>query len=711
MTGSDRDQQLAGRILSLMRRQRAAMGIRRLLRSLGMPPHGRRTVRRLLENLIREGRVVALGRGRYGLPGPRDEIEGVLESGARGWGELRLGEGKAVRIHPDERGGALPGDRVRVRISSRRASRGARTGRVDEILERGSRPIVGVLHRQAKACFVLPDASRWGGPVLVAEPGQAKDGQAVVVVVDDPAPHSQARGRILRVLGEPGSLACELARLEVEHGLEAGFPAAVDAECGEIRDACPDARADLRDLPFVTIDPREARDFDDAVYLRRRESGGFELAVSIADVSAFVPAGSATDAEACRRGCSVYLPGRVVPMLPPALSELTCSLAPEQDRACLSVEMEIDADGNPAGGRVRRSLIRSAARLCYAEVQAALDGDEQSAGPAAGHSAQLEDMADCAERMIRRRRQRGQLDLDLPELEIRLDGDGQPAEIRPAARLFAHRMIEVFMIAANEAVAELLDRSAAPALFRVHPPPGQLEMLEFIERSEALGAPARFGPAPSPRELADYLGSLEGRPQSELVSMLLLRSLAQARYDAERQGHFGLASQAYLHFTSPIRRYPDLVVHRQLGALLDLAHPEGVPLESDRGLERWPLSAERVSALGPACSAAERRAVEAERDVQALYAAAFMQARIGERADGRVASACGFGLFVRLKPWGVEGLVHVASLGDDYYELDGTGTALVGKRSGRSFRVGQPVRVEVQSAELAARRVDLALVE
>jgi len=687
------DQEVSAAILSVLKRsKRGPMSIKRVLKTLGLPPDSRRRIRRLLKLLVGEGKVVAEGRGRYSFAGALEEVVGVV---ARGRGDTILVEpdvedADPLRIHPDERGGALVGDRVRA-VLIRRRLRHLSDGRIVEIIERGGLPIVGQYHRRAKASFVVPDDPEVPGPILVeGEAGEAVDGDVVAVAVRDITPRARPSGKITRVLGEPGELSTEVARVALEHLLQREFSEEVEIEAGNAgEDPAAESREDLRSIPHVTIDPPDAKDFDDAVFVERNGTG-FRLLVSIADVSAYVQPDSALDREALRRGCSVYFPAGVFCMLPARLSEELCTLAPGRDRAAVTVELEVDSQGAVTDARFKRSLIRSAARLTYQEVQEILDGrDDQKAG-------HLKVMAECAEKMLERLHGRGALDMDLPETDIRLRPDGAPQEVRPAPRYFSHRIIEVFMIAANEAVARALEQSGAPAVYRVHPPPDAEKLEVFAKVAENLGAPVSYkATPPSPKQLSDYLRSLGDRPVKEVVGMLLLRSLMQARYSASCDGHYGLASPAYLHFTSPIRRYPDLAVHRQLTTLI-------------HGKKNWPHSGDEVAKVAELCSRSERAALAAERAAVSLYQAAYMQERLGEIFEGMVAAVFDFGVFVRMYPSGVEGLVHISQMKDDYYRFVEERLSLVGRRSGKAYRMGTRCRVRVESVQLSQARVDLS---
>lgn len=627
--------------------------MRKLLAGLGIGSEQRRRVRRLVRSLMQVGRVVSPSKGQYSLAGRHNKPEAKVESAAR-----------------------------------------------------SGRPVTGVLRHKGRYTVMVPDGEGLSGPITLDQrvAGSLPEGVIVAVRVADTASRARPRGELLRVLGQPGLLSTELPRLIIEYGLDEGFPDQVESETATV-DFDPDEfpRRDLRQIPLVTIDPPDAKDFDDAVFVSK-QGRGFRLLVSIADVSALVAAGSALDAEALRRGCSVYLPGRVYPMLPSRLSEDLCSLAPGLDRPAMTVEMEIDQAGTVRAARFFRSLMSSAGRFSYAQVQQALDGHDRT---------QFSDMAACARSLITRMSERGALDLDLPESRIQLGTDGRPSEILPAERFFAHRMIEVFMVAANEAVATFFERHEIPAVYRVHPPPDTEKIGAFSKIAKSLGTPVSFGASPRAAALNAYLGSVEAKPLKSLLSQLLLRSMMQAAYSPVCEGHYGLASSAYLHFTSPIRRYPDLAVHRQLGACIDLADGDELSLDgkiSATGNESGVMTEEDMQRIADACSRTERLALEADRAASDLYRAAFMQEKIEQVFEGSISHVADFGVFVRLLPHGVEGLVHISKMRDDYYRYNQDAMTLTGKRSGRTFRLGMQIKARVEAVRLFPPQVDLVFV-
>jgi ribonuclease R len=707
------DQELAGIVLHrLEERPGAPVSILQLLRMLGLPNNSRRRLRRLLQGLVREGRVVVSGRGRYELARDRTEIEGLLVREKRGGVAVQGAHGEVLlRLPANDRGGARPGDRVRaVVLHHNRLSQPE--GRVIEILARGRLPVVGTVHRQGRSVFVFPDDAEGMGSITMdpRDVAEVDDGVVVVVQVNDPTLRSRPQGTILQVLGVAGQLPTERARLLFLHSLSASFSEQVQSEARAVSDCNAGRRRDLRSVVHVTIDPRDAKDFDDAVALERRPDG-YRLLVSIADVASFVKDGGAIDCEGLRRGTSVYLPGTCFPMLPARLSEDVCSLSPGVDKATLTVELLLDRKGCVRGGSIFRSLIRSAMRMTYEQVQALLDGAGDPAVPREIREL-VRGLADCAHGLLTAMAERGSLDLDLPESEIVLDTDGRPTQIAPKVRLFSHRIIEASMIAANEAVGRMLWRAKAPTLFRVHPPPDPERMQAFAPIAAALGAPVSFGENPTASQLAAYIESLSGKPARGVLQQLLLRSLMQARYSTTREGHFGLGATCYVHFTSPIRRYPDLMVHRQIGALIDSRYPEGLLLDDEPPRAgSFPVNAERASAMAESCSNAERRAMEAERQATALYQAAFLQQHLGEEFAGTIVYVTEFGFFVRIEPSGIEGLVHIARLSDDYYRFAEERLALYGSHTGKEFRVGMPVTVRVETVDLRLRQIDFQLME
>jgi ribonuclease R len=507
-------------------------------------------------------------------------------------------------------------------------------------------------------------------------------------------------GEVIEVLGRITDPGVDILALVHSYGLTPEFPPEVRLAAEEVaRQRMPEedvGRVDRRDLLVFTIDPLDAKDHDDALSITRQGNERWEVGVHIADVTAFVEAGSPVDVEALERGTSVYLVDRVIPMLPHALSSDVCSLRADEDRAAVSVFAIIDASGRVADVRFQRTLIRSRHKLAYEDVQGVLDG-EHSVSPETDEA--IHSLAGIARALRDRRERRGSLDFDLPEAKVILGASGEPVDIQRVARLESHRLVEDFMLLANEIVAGEAVRRRLPILFRVHEPPNpqKLEVLRGFLRSLGHGLPKR---RIRPGDLEKVLESVRGRPEENLVNTVVLRSMQRARYAPENLGHFGLALDDYCHFTSPIRRYPDLVTHRVV--VHALVEGRSVP-------ESW--GGEELASVAERSSAREQAAAEAERDSIGLKKAEFMERHLGDQFTGTISGVVAFGFFVLLDAFFVEGLVHVNALRDDYYEFREEEYSLVGDRRGRRFRLGDRVRVQVARVDKEERRIDFLLQE
>ena len=663
----------------------------------------RSRARALLEELEAAGRLVRTDRGRLTLPEEVDLVAGRLEVKPSGFAFCVPDDPLAedVYVPPSRVRPGLHGDRVLVQVGHGR--RGRTEGRVTRVLQRGVTRIVGVLRQGRTASVLVPQDPRITVPIVVPQgaDGGARDGDMVVAeLVRYPGTSSDAEAAVTTVLGPAADPRVETEAVIHAHGLPLEFPADVRAAARRVPSTVPPeavaGRLDLRDQPIVTIDGENARDFDDAV-LVERDGRGWRLTVAVADVAHYVPAGGPIDLEARARGTSVYFPDRVIPMLPEELSNAICSLVPGHDRLVKVVRLSLDARGRVTGARFDDGVIRSAARLTYTEVrQALVDRDpavRERLGPLL---ASLELAGELAPLLTEIRRSRGALDFDLPEAEVVLDLRGRPENIVRAERSLAHRMIEEFMLAANEAVARELARRRVAALHRVHAPPGRERTAELARFLEGFGLRLKADPDhPTPAAFQAVLEKVAGRPEERLVNTVILRSLTQAAYSTEGPGHFGLATEWYTHFTSPIRRYPDLTIHR----LLDLTF---------RGHGRAPHD---LPAIAEESSRRERVAMEAEREIVQLKKVQFMQEKVGESFDGWVSGVAPFGAFVELRDVFVEGLVHVSTLGDDFYELVEAQHLLRGRRTRRTFRVGDPVRVVVTGVSIERRQVEFALAD
>ncbi|MFZ4077602.1 MAG: ribonuclease R, partial [Legionellaceae bacterium] len=579
--------------------------------------------------------------------------------------------------------------------------RGRPEGKIHEVIEHANASIVGRYFSEHGVGFVVPDSKRLTQDISIPTEwvNQAKVGQIVLVeLVSYPSKRSQAVGKIIHVLGEHMAPGMEIEVAILAHGL----PTAWSDEITQFVSKLPQrvqpeeckGRTDLRHLPFVTIDGEDAKDFDDAVYCYSKPSGGYQLYVAIADVSHYVPQGSALDEAAASRGNSVYFPGKVVPMLPEALSNGICSLNPQVDRLCMVMEIAISPEGKLGRSRVYRAVIHSRARLTYTQVstwlnQGATDEVHEPLWP------MLQTIYALYHVLLKTRKSRGAMDFDTTETRIVFDEHRKIQQIIPIIRNDAHRLIEECMLAANVATARFLEKAGIPTLYRVHAAPEEEKILALRQFLGELGLQLGGGKKPTPKDFQATLLSIGERPEKHLIETVMLRSLKQAQYVEANEGHFGLAYAAYTHFTSPIRRYPDLLIHRAIGHLLDNKDAEG-----------FAYSEEDMSRLGKHCSTTERRADEATREVVSWLKCEYMQDKLGQVFSGRIAAVTGFGLFVELDDIYVEGLVHVTSLKSDYYTFDAAKHRLVGERSGQTYRLGDNMTVLVARVDLDERKID-----
>lgn len=622
-----------------------------------------------------------------------------------------------VKVAAAARGGAVDGDRVRIEWWT--GPRG-REGRVVEVLERGRAKLTGVLAGSPGAYRLTPDDPRIVGAIAVGRVApEVRAGQSVVAAIAGYPSDARAplRVDVLRGLGDPEDPRTEIDKILATANIDEVFPAAAqamaDATPRTVRDVDRQDRTDLRGVPFATIDPETARDFDDAVALEARPGGGHRLWVAVADVSHYVREGTPLDAEARRRGVSVYLPHKAIPMLPEALSAHICSLVADEDRLAMVARVDFDGRDEIVDTEFSAAVIRSRARLAYPGVAAALAGD--FAGERARyreHAPALRAMDALARRLRQKRRERGALDLDLPEPVVELDRDDARLvrDVRQARRdpgeRAAYAMIEEFMLVANEAVGASFAARREDVVWRVHEPPDEDKLAAFVALAERHGVRVKADEARTPRGMAALIARLKGHPAERPLSFLLLRSLKQAAYDVVNVGHFGLASRAYLHFTSPIRRYPDVVAHRLLKRRLAM---QGKPAGGFPALDRAPAPprAPELQTAAAESSFAERRAMEVEREVVNLYRAFFMRDRVGDEFEGSITGVAPFGLFVTIAQPFVEGLVRVSDLGRDYFEYDEAAQRLVGRKTGRSFGLGDVLKVTIASVNVAARKIDL----
>jgi ribonuclease R len=688
---------------------------RELARLLRVPKEARAAFKRQLQALVRAGDLVEIRGNRYGLPDRMNLVVGRVVMHPRGFGFVvpeRPPDGVVgdIYIAGANLNQALHGDRVVARIE--RYGDGERPeGRIVRILERGTPTVVGRFEVDETGLgFVVPFDRRVLMDIHVprGEHRGARPGEMVTVeLLRWPTATRGAVGRVTEVLGDIDAPGVDTAIIVRKYGLPDAHSEAALAEARRIGPRVAEAdlagRTDFRHWLTVTIDGEHARDFDDAVTIERLPNGHYWLGVHIADVAHYVPEGSALDEEAYERGTSVYFPERAVHMFPEALATGICSLNPGVDRLVHSCLMEVDRHGDVVRYEFHDGVIRSDARMTYTAVNAILaGGDRAMREQYARFVPMFELMQELFEILHQRRRRRGSIDFDLPEAEVRLDASGLIEDIVVAERNVAHRIIEEFMLLANETVARHLERHEAPTLYRVHEPPDPLKVEAFEEFLVGLGYSLAAPPGVvEPRHFQRLVERVRGKPEEKPIAFLMLRTMQKARYDPVNLGHFGLASSTYTHFTSPIRRYPDLVVHR---VLRDLRHGRLTP-------ERREELAEELDEIARHTSEMERRAEEAERELLQWKKVRFMADKVGEEFEGYVTGVAAFGLYVELLEHFVEGMVHVSTMADDYYRFVERAHALRGENTGKVYRLGDRVRVQVLRADLERRQIDLGLAD
>ncbi len=666
----------------------------------------RKDLKSLLRKMATRGQILQNRREEYCLLNKIDAVTGKVSAHRDGFGFLIPDEGKEdIFLPPHTMRQIMDGDRVAVHVSGT-DRKGRPKGELIEILERGKATAVGRFISERGVASVV-EMSRSQQQYLIAQrdTGGAKDGQMVKLeIVAYPTNRREAQGKVIEVLGAPDDPGM-LTKLAIESfGLRTGWSKEVrelaDSWGGEVRGHDKQDRMDLRDVPLVTIDGADARDFDDAVFAESAGEG-WKLIVAIADVSHYVTSNDALDLEARKRGTSTYFPDRVVPMLPEELSNGLCSLNPDVDRLCLVCEMKVSATGKVDKSKFYRGVMRSHARLTYSEVDAAVgQRDELVRKKVAKVLPQLEQLYKVYKGFEKARRRRGALDLELPEVRITMGEDRHSVEtVAPIHRNDAHRLIEECMIAANVEAAKFLRRHKLPTLYRVHPQPELDRFEELRLMLQELGYKVSAEARTQPRALNKILAAMHERPDFPILATSVLRTFSQAVYQPGNEGHFGLALDAYAHFTSPIRRYPDLLVHRGITHILSGGKPAG-----------FEYKLPKMELFGRNCSLLERQAEAASRHVENRYKCIYLQGHVGGEYEGVITSVTHFGLFVMLTDFFVEGLIHVTSLGNDYYHSEHGGLRLTGERTGQSFGLGDTVRVQISRVDVEEARVDLQLV-
>ncbi len=662
-------------------------------------------LRRRMRAMERDGQVIFTRKGGYGLISKMDLIKGRVQGHPDGFGFLIPDEGgDDLFLSAREMKPLMNGDRVMVHVKGI-DRRGRREGGVIEVLERNTHRVVGRLFIEGGVSFVVPDNKRLTQEILVPKENLngATHGLIVSVeLIEQPSKYRQAIGMIAETLGEHMAPGMEIDVAIRSHDIPEGWSHDAEQEATRFTEEVPEeakqGREDIRNLPLVTIDGEDARDFDDAVYCEQQGSG-WRLLVAIADVSSYVKPGMALDSDAAERGTSVYFPERVIPMLPEVLSNGLCSINPDVDRLCMVCELNLDEDGGVENYHFFEGVMRSHARLTYTKVAAILvDGDKELREQYAPQVPYLENLHALYKVLLKSRQQRGAIDFETTETRIVFGEDRKIDSIVPVIRNDAHKLIEECMLLANTSAADFLQKHKLPALFRVHGKPNEEKITSLREFLSELGLDLGGGDSPEPRHYSKLLSSIKERHDAHLIQTVMLRSLRQAVYTPDNAGHFGLAFDAYAHFTSPIRRYPDLLVHRAIRHVVQGGTADTFYCNFDQ-----------MARHGEHCSMTERRADEATRDAVDWLKCEFMLDKVGEEFEGVISSVTGFGLFVELNDIYVEGLVHVTSLGKDYYHFDPSHHRMIGEHSRLIYRLGNRIKVKVARVDLDERKIDFEL--
>ncbi|EKE3380804.1 ribonuclease R [Klebsiella pneumoniae] len=708
-------------------------------------------LRRRLRAMERDGQLVFTRRQCYALPERLDLLKGTVIGHRDGYGFLRVeGRKDDLYLSSEQMKTCIHGDQVLAQpLGADR--KGRREARIVRVLVPKTSQIVGRYFTDAGVGFVVPDDSRLSFDILIPpeEIMGARMGYVVVVeLTQRPTRRTKAVGKIVEVLGDnmgtgmavdmalrtheipyvwPPAVEKQVSGLKEQvpeeakagrvdmalrtHEIPYVWPPAVEKQVSGLKEQVPEeakaGRVDLRSLPLVTIDGEDARDFDDAVYCEKKRGGGWRLWVAIADVSYYVRPGTPLDAEARSRGTSVYFPSQVVPMLPEVLSNGLCSLNPQVDRLCMVCEMTISSKGRLTGYKFYEAVMSSHARLTYTKVWHMLQGDQELREHYAPLVKHIEELHNLYKVLESAREERGGISFESEEAKFIFNAERRIERIEQTQRNDAHKLIEECMILANISAARFVEKAQEPALFRIHDKPTTEAITSFRTVLAELGLELPGGNKPEPRDYAELLTSIADRPDAEMLQTMLLRSMKQAVYDPENRGHFGLALQSYAHFTSPIRRYPDLSLHRAIKYLL--AKEQGHKGNSTE-TGGWHYSMEEMLQLGQHCSMTERRADEATREVSDWLKCDFMQDQVGNIFSGVIASVTGFGFFVRLNDLFIDGLVHVSSLDNDYYRFDQVGQRLIGESGGQTYRLGDRVEVRVEAVNMDERKIDFTLI-
>lgn len=659
-----------------------------------------------LKAMLRDGQIMQDRRNRFCLLQKINLRRGQVQGHPDGFGFFIPDDGgDDMVLSAKEMRSVMHGDTV-LAYQAGVDRRGRPEGKIHEVIEHANATVVGRFFSEHGVHFVLPDSKRLTQDISIPDEcaNGAKNGQIVLVeLIAYPNKRAQAIGKVIHILGDHMAPGMEIQVAIHAHGIPYEWPDDVLAEVAKIPQQVTaeqiKGRTDLRGQDFVTIDGDDAKDFDDAVFCYKKPKGGFQLYVAIADVSNYVKKDSALDKEAARRGNSVYFPGKVVPMLPEALSNGLCSLNPQVDRLCMVAEMSITADGKISRSRFYRAVIHSKARLTYNQVGQWLS-ENQSDEKHQPLWPMLQSLYELYQVLLTGRKQRGAIDFETTETRIEFDEQKKIKCIVPVIRNDAHKLIEECMLAANVATARYLLKAEIPTLYRVHAVPEDDKITALRQFLGELGLQLGGGKKPGPKDFQKTMSTIGARPEKHLIETVMLRSLKQAQYVEENEGHFGLAYPAYTHFTSPIRRYPDLLIHRAIGHLID-----------NQPAYEFDYANDDMNRLGKHSSMTERRADEATREVVSWLKCEYMQDKLGQVFKGRISAVTSFGIFVELDEIYVEGLVHVTSLKNDYYTFDGVKHRLIGTRGGTVYRLGDKMSVLVARVDLDERKIDFELAE
>ena len=701
-------------ILQIIREQNSPMSREEIFAALGISEgEQQEAMRRRLRAMENDGQLVFTKRKCYALPEKLDLLKGMVIGHREGFGFLQVEGKKEDFFIPNvQMQKVMHGDYVLAQPNGV-DRKGRPEVRIVRVLEASKKQIVGRFFLEQGIGYVVPDDSRITRDILIPDNARlgARMGQVVVVELHPrTVPFFQPIGKITEILGENMAKGMEVEIAIRKHDIPHSFPSAVEKQLKKWAEDVPEeakhGRVDLRDLPLVTIDGEDARDFDDAVFCQK-QGKGWKLWVAIADVSYYVRPKSALDTEAYNRGNSVYFPNRVVPMLPEKLSNGLCSLNPQVDRLCMVCEITLSAKGKMTDYRFYEAVMNSHARLTYNKVAKILEKDTVLCERYASLVPHLQDLHDMYQALVKARQQRGAIEFETIESKFIFNALGRIERIEPVVRNDAHKIIEECMILANIASANFMEKHQEPALYRIHAVPSEEKLTAFRSFLAECGLSLSGGSKPTPTDYAQLLEQIKQRPDHELIQTMLLRSMSQAVYSADNIGHFGLALEEYAHFTSPIRRYPDLTLHRGIKYLL--AKQKGSKRKTtDTGGYHYKL--DEMDVFGAHCSSTERRADDATREVADWLKCEYMQDHVGEVFDGVISSVTGFGFFVRLNDLFIDGLVHISGLANDYYLFDMPKQRLIGENSGMIFRLGDTVKVRVEAVSLEQKQIDFSLI-